>query len=333
MHESDRLYEAAALYYLQDETMESIGTRLKVSRSTVSRMLRQARETGLVRISLASPDSLSSPLAERLREAFGVTVHVVPVRDSARPTNRLDAVARQAAMLLAEWMDDETSLGVAWGTTVSAVANHLPITPTRGSQIVQLNGAASTTTTGVAYTGDILARFGQAFDAHVQHFPVPAFFDYVDTRTALWRERSVRRVLSMQSRLDIAVFGVGAFQGPTMSHVYAAGYLSAEEMGALLQEGVVGDICTVAIREDGSYADIPLNARASGPTPEVLAGVRRRLCVVAGRHRAQATLGALRSGAVTDLVVDEQTARALLDRLRSPLPAPVRGRRPTADPR
>ncbi|MBW3086128.1 Deoxyribonucleoside regulator [Austwickia sp. TVS 96-490-7B] len=314
MHESDRVYEAAALYYLQDETMESIGSRLQVSRSTVSRMLKQARDSGIVRISVAPAEALTSPLAERLRSAFTVSAHVVPVRDSANIATRLDAVARQAAALLGDLITDETIVGVAWGTTMSAVSSHLPSAATRGSEVVQLNGAANMTTSGVAYASEILARFGRAFDAHVHNFPVPAFFDYPDTKAALWRERSVRRVLDRQARMDIAVFGVGTFAGPMPSHVYSSGYLSSEDIAELLRQGAVGDICTVALREDGTYADIPLNQRASGPTPAMLAQVPRRVCVVAGQHRAQATLGALRSGAVTDLIIDEQTARSLLDR-------------------
>lgn len=305
------MYDAATMYYLHDQTMESIGARLGVSRSTVSRLLREARDTGLVRITIAPSGQIPSRLAEQLRQAFGVTAHIVPTRESVTPDGVLDAVARQAATLLADVMGDETTLGVAWGVTITAVAEHLLPQPTRGSAIVQLNGAASTSSSGVAYAGEILARFGTAYDAQVHYFPVPAFFDYADTRTALWRERAVRRVLDLQEHLDVAIFGVGTFAGTHMSQVYAGGYLTADEMADLLQQGAVGDICTVLLRADGSYADIPLNSRASGPTPQVLSGVARRICVVAGRHRAPATLGALRSGAVTDLVIDESTARAV----------------------
>lgn len=313
MHERDAMYEAASLYYLQDHTMEAIGARLGVSRSTVSRLLREARDTGLVRITLAPSGRVASRLAEQLQQAFAVTAHVVPIRESAPPAAHLDAVARQAAALLNAYMSDDTTLGVAWGTTVSAVAGHLTPQATNGSAIVQLNGAASTSSSGLVYAGEILARFGAAFDTEVHYFPVPAFFDYVETKAALWRERAVRRVLDLQEHLDLAVFGVGSFSGPQLSHVYAGGYLSADELAELLRLGAVGDICTVALRADGSYADIPLNARATGPTPAVLSRVGRRVCVVAGRHRAAATLGALRSGAVTDLVIDEATARAVLD--------------------
>ena len=78
------------------------------------------------------------------------------------------------------------------------------------------------------------------------------------------------------------------------------------------REGVVGDVCTVLLRDDGTWSDINLNARATGPTPGRLARIPRRLCVVAGTGKARACLAALRARAATDLVVDEATARAVL---------------------
>ena len=54
---ADDVWTAASMYYLQGETMDVIAKHLGTSRSTVSRLLKQARETGLVRISLAQPTS------------------------------------------------------------------------------------------------------------------------------------------------------------------------------------------------------------------------------------------------------------------------------------
>jgi hypothetical protein len=63
--------------------------------------------------------------------------------------------------------------------------------------------------------------------------------------------------------------------------------------------------------------------------------VPRRVCVVAGDNKVVPLLAALRSGVVTDLVVDEQTATRLLGivsprdavgRASKLPPAPVRGR-------
>jgi deoxyribonucleoside regulator len=310
---------AARLYYLQDETMEGIARRLDVSRSTVSRLLKSARDLGLVHISVRSDATAGSGhLAERIRTGYGVRTHVVPVRSGATELQRLDQVAMVAARLLMDWFDDEMVLGVAWGTTVAAVARRLGRKPTRGSDVVQLNGAANTHTSGLEYASTIVSAFGDAFDAAVHHFPVPAFFDFADTRAAMWRERSIRRVLEVQARADVAIFGVGSIGGQVPSHVYAAGYLDDADVRALAREHVVGDVCTVFLREDGSYRDIEINRRATGPSPRELGAIGRRVCVVAGDAKVVPLVAAMRAQTMTDLVIDESTARRLLARTPGP---------------
>ena len=311
----DHMYLAATRYYVQGETMESIAHGLEVSRSIVSRLLSAARESGLVRITIADSAGSHSPIARALSDAFDVTVHLVPARGSATPNARIDQVARRGASLLAEIVDDDQVIGVAWGATMAALTRHLPRRPLAGSTIVQMNGGAGHHTSGIPWIREILQSVGDAFDAEVALFPVPAFFDYAATKRAMWRERSVRRVLALLDRMDVAVFGVGSLTGAVASHVYASGYLEDAERASLLADGVVGDICTVLIREDGTFADIAANQRATGPTPAELRRAGRRVCVVADPTRAPAILGALRAGAVTDLVIDDATARATLARM------------------
>jgi DNA-binding transcriptional regulator LsrR (DeoR family) len=309
------VYQAATRYYIQGETMETIARQLMLSRSTVSRLLKEARDTGLVRISLADHQGSTSPLAISLTRRFGVRVHLVAVRKSANETRRLDQVARMAGPLLTEAVDDHQVIGVAWGTTVAHVVGHVARRPLVDARVVQINGGANPLNSGIPYVGEILRAFGDAFDAEVVFFPMPAFFDQVGAKDVMWRERSVRNVLDLRRKLDLAVFGVGCLQARVPSHVYSAGYLDAAEVAELIADGVVGDVCTVLLREDGSYADIPLNERATGLTPAELLKVPRRICVVADPSRAPAVVGALKAGVATDLVLDEGTARAVLDRL------------------
>ena len=317
----------ATLYYLQDETMAAIATRLGVSRSTVSRMLKEARDEGIVRISVDSGGP-RGPLADEVEELFGVRAHVVPVRDRTPSVLRLERVAVLAAQLLSEVVTDECTIGIAWGTTLSAVVGRLAPKPTHGSVVVQLNGAANTHSSGVTYAGELLRAVGEAYDASVLYFPVPAFFDHPETREALRRERAVKRVLEAQAAADIAVFSVGALHGELGSEVYVGGYLDRDDLATAVRQGVVGDVCTVLLREDGTWEDIALNARASGPPPPMLARIPRRICVVADPSKAAALRGALRAGVATDLVIDEATVRALLQRHRGrrrpPPPRPTR---------
>ena len=308
-------FRAATMYYLQNQTMDVIATTLQVSRSTVSRMIAHARDVGMVRIAVEQPTSRSGQnLGHRLAATFGIRAHVVPVRPRSTELQRLDQVAAVAANLLGQWFASRMVLGVAWGTTVSAIAGHLRRMPTTGSTVVQLNGAANTYASGITYASDLIGAIAENFDATSQHFPVPAFFDHPETKTLMWRERSVERVLDMQRRVDIALFGVGALTADVPSHVYSAGYLTDQEITALTADGVVGDVCTVFHREDGSYRDIEINSRATGPTPRELRRIARRVCVVVGDRKVPALLGALRARVATDLVLDETTAGHLLER-------------------
>ncbi len=314
------MYRVAQLYYVHDETMDSIAKRLGVSRSTVSRLLKQAREAGIVRISLSQELSASGALTEAFAETFGVRAHVVAVRENVGDFRRLDAVARFAAQLVDEIVEDGFTIGVAWGTTLSAVAAKLPIHPRRAVRLVQLNGAANPSTSGIPYAGSIITRMAEATGGEVTYFPVPAFFDFAQTREAMWRERSIQRVLEMQRECDLAIFGIGALRGPLTSHVYTGGYLDEADLDNLARSAVVGDVCTVMLRSNGTWEDIEINKRASGPTPTELKQIPLRLCVVAGEYRAAATLGALRAGLITDLVIDEPTARKILEPMARDLP-------------
>ncbi|MCS5736184.1 sugar-binding transcriptional regulator [Herbiconiux daphne] len=304
---------AAHLYYLQDLTMEAIASELHTSRSSVSRLLGFARDIGLVEIQVKSPADRISSVQDRIHEQHGVNAYVVPVPDSTAEVDRLERVAMSAARILGPFFDSNMTMGIAWGSTLSAVSRHLQDKVTHNSQIVQLNGASNAQTTGIGYASEIMSRFGRAFGAYVQQFPVPAFFDDPRTKEVLWRERSIRRVLEIQKRMDIALFGLGSALADVPSHVYVGGYLDEADFEQLRHSEVVGDVATVFYRADGSSDDIPMNARSSGPSLSLLSKVSRRVCVVSGRSKLPALRGALAAGVMTDLIIDEATAHSLLD--------------------
>ena len=339
-----RAYEAASMYYVQGETMEVIAHHLRVSRSTVSRLLARARQEGVVRVTLVQPGGAGS-LEGRMTQAFGVRTHIVPVREGTTEIHRLQQVASVAAAHMVDLIEalaeqagnggpqaqdpagsgGEGSVqgrgsggvvvGVAWGTTMSEVSAALPSRSVPGLTVVQLNGASDPVREGPS-AGELLSRMRLSLGARTISFPVPAFFDHVATREAMWSERSVKRVLAVTRRASLAVFGVGALDalnGALPSQVYEGGHLTAREQAVLRRQNVVGDVCTVLLRSDGSWRDVTLNARATGPTPAQLSRIPRRLCVAAGTGKARALLAALRARTATDLIVDDATARTVLE--------------------
>ena len=339
-----RAYEAASMYYVQGETMEVIAHHLRVSRSTVSRLLARARQEGVVRVTLVQPGGAGS-LEGRMTQAFGVRTHIVPVREGTTEIHRLQQVASVAAAHMVDLIEALAEqagnggpqvqdpagsggegpvqgrgsggvvVGVAWGTTMSEVSAALSSRSVPGLTVVQLNGASDPVREGPS-AGEVLSRMRLSLGARTISFPVPAFFDHVATREAMWSERSVKRVLAVTRRASLAVFGVGALDalnGALPSQVYEGGHLTARDQAVLRRQNVVGDVCTVLLRSDGSWRDVTLNARATGPTPAQLSRIPRRLCVAAGTGKARALLAALRARTATDLIVDDATARAVLE--------------------
>lgn len=313
---NELLLRVARLYHVQSETMDAIANQLGVSRSTVSRLLKEARDRGLVRISIVDPERPMSRLAELFQRYFHVNAHLVHVRAGASSVFLLDQVAKVAAKLISETVHGGDTVGVAWGTTTSAIAMRLRPRDLSGVTVVGLNGGANHRTTGLPYVGSILERFAAAFRGEEQLFPLPAFFDDPETRAAMWRERSTQHVLEVRAGSRVAVFGVGGLGSELQSHVYSANYLDETDLAELARSRVVGDVCTVMLREDGTWRDIAFNDRASGITPAELRGIPKRICVVSGVTKAAPVLGALRAGVMTDLVVDDETARAVLRRMR-----------------
>ncbi|WP_373427067.1 sugar-binding transcriptional regulator [Pseudarthrobacter siccitolerans] len=300
------------MYYLQDLTMDAIARELRTSRSTVSRLLSSARDSGLVQVQIRNPLDTAPELEGLIRRRFGVDVHVVPVVETLNEAETLDRVAMQAARTIGPLVDSNAIIGVAWGSTLSAVSRQLTRKITHDSVIVQLNGAGNMHTTGITYASDIMRRFGSAYGARVEQFPVPAFFDHAATKTAMWNERSVQRILALQAKMSIAIFGVGSVDADYPSHVYAGGYLDENDLKILANSDVVGDVATVFFRSDGSSDGIVLNERSTGPALSELRQVRRRICVVSGVSKINGLKGALAAGLATDLILDEATARRLV---------------------
>ena len=293
--------------------MEDIATEMRISRSSISRLLAYAREIGLVEITVHSPQDGIDSLAARITDLFGVTAEIVPTPVRASDAERLARVARSAARRVATLADDNMSIGIAWGATVSAIARELPSRRLHNVHVVQMNGAANPMTSGLPYASSILERFATAFGADVQLFPVPALFDDPHTKDLMWRERSVRRVLNAQDDIGMFVFGLGSPRADVPSHVYSGGYLSGDDLHSLMRDGIVGDCATVFYRIDGSSSGIQLNERSSGPSLDAIRRIPRRLCAVSSLSKFDALRGALAANLITELVVEETLARRLLE--------------------
>ena len=102
-------------------------------------------------------------------------VHVVPVPNNSSEEEWLERVAQHTAYYLNSIFDSKMVLGIAWGTTLSAISRHLLPKTLHDAQIVQLNGAGNTQTMGIEYASEIIMHFAQKFPGCRPFFPSPLF--------------------------------------------------------------------------------------------------------------------------------------------------------------
>ena len=304
----------AKMYYYYNLTTDRIAREMNVSRSTVSRLLSFAKKEGFVEVRINDPADHPQQLEEKIRKAFKLKqIQVVPMAENTTEAERLERVAQYTANYLSSVFSSNMILGVAWGTTTTAISRNLVPKTTHHSQIVQLNGAGNMDSLGIEYASEIIMQFAKNYRAAYHLFPVPAFFDKVQTKKALWEETSIKRILDLQSKADLLLYSIGAVNAGIASHLHIEGYLRKSDYVELKKSEVVGDIATVFFREDGSYNNISINLRSSGPSIDLIKN-KNGICVVSGEAKLKGLYAAIKGKILSELILDEPTARLFVER-------------------
>lgn len=298
------LGQVAQMYYEQSATQDAIAAALKLSRPTVSRLLKEAREEGVVQIIINTPFRYVPELEADLAASFPGLRHVRVLR-----TSESSVVARAAAAYLGAILRDGDVIGVSWGNTMEELTNYLPNRVLRQATVVQLNGGVAQAGVGTNAT-EVAARFGRAFSADVYVLHVPAVVDNDQVREALLQNRETARVLELGRRANVRIYGVGVPESNSV--LVKAGYVTPQYLQGLRRKGAVGDICSRYFTEHGAVCDPDLNGRTIGIPLEALAQAEHAIAVVPGFHRAPGALGALRGRFLNVLITDEATAREIL---------------------
>lgn len=302
----------ARMYYHLGLTTTEIARQLGITRPTVSRLLTWARGNGLIEYRIHDYQNIRLELEREIEAMYGLReVKVVPVQPDAPIDQQTNAVASFTAHFLSGLIGSSTVLAVAWGATVSKIAGNLTPRPEPGMSVVQLTGSGNNNAGhGVTDATRTISQFARNWHGQGYLLPIPAYFDNPSTKEAMYEERVVRRVKDVAARADIALFSIGVPNAN--SYIYRAGYVRDTELQRLRKNGVVGDIATVFFRADGSYEDIEMNKRSTGPDLRSLAEHPYSICVVAGRNKVGALQGALRGGFMNTLIIDEGTAVELV---------------------
>ena len=309
------LAEVAHLYYVKDFTQAQIAERMGVSRSNVSRILKDARKHGMVEIRIHSPLRTVPNLQQELVTRLGLRECLV-LSDVDRDYQFFEAtdtpkqVAELAARHLQESTIDGDIIGLGWGRSVYRVARSRFLREQRDVTIVQAMGSMGGSIAefdGVATTAYMAGALGAG--AHYLHAPMLVTDELV--KSGLLRDPHIRKTLEVARRSNTIVSSVGM---PTQQHgQYLTGYLNDADLEHIRDQGAVGDICGAYYALDGSPVPLEMDGRSIALSFEELRQIPNRIGVGSGAEKPEANVGAARSGLINVLITDENTAIKMLD--------------------
>lgn len=297
------LYRAAQLYYLEDANQADIALRLNTSRTTVSRLLAEARAAGIVRIEVVDPAQLTSgELTDDLQRALGLRAAYVTPSDSGRQIGPVLAGAVSEALTATDLKAGDALL-VSSGATLHAVAQQ-PLPSLPGVLVAPTVGGVDEP--GEPYQTNEIAR---AIAVKVHGSPM-LLYAPLQPSEGLYRmlleEPSTRRVTSLWTDAKVALLGIGA---PPRTRQLRPSVLAHDDS---VPSAAVGDICARPFDGEGRPLSFPGSDRLMAMDLADLTRVPWSIGVAVGADKVPAILAAVEAGWVNTLVTDAPTARALL---------------------
>ena len=113
------------------------------------------------------------------------------------------------ARYLDDRIDDESVIGVGWGSTVYHVVTSGYLHRKRGVSVVQMMGSVGGATPDID-GGQVASRLGQALGPKVFYLQAPMVVTDAAVRAGLLRDPHIRQTLETARRADVLLVSVGA---------------------------------------------------------------------------------------------------------------------------
>lgn len=199
-------------------------------------MLKEARELGIVEISIKEPWDRNMELEQQFMKLFSLKDIGIIVPKESNDTLILQKIGEVAAYYLDNVIDEHTILGMSWGNTmyhtVKAVktSKNIPLT------VVPIMGAANVRTPE-RDSLDLSKELAHAYGGSYYYIYAPLFVNLVIVRKSLEEEPNIQQSLDIARSANIILTSVGSI-------VYKSwkAYLSTKDLHNLEKRGAIGHI-------------------------------------------------------------------------------------------
>ena len=280
-----------------NEIAEEIGR----SRFATARMVRRARELGLIEVRPTMPVPIDADLSARIARQFGLRSALVVATRSTDDAEVREALASVTARYLSETVEEDDVLGVAPGRTLARASREIDQLPS--ADVVQLTGIGWPR---LEEGAEVVSAIGRAAGGATFPLYVPILID--PEAAPILHHPAITGTMRRFRHVRKAFLTVG---GWPRSSLLAQILGENGERAGFEERGVVAEICTTLLDIQGRTVS-GLEWRFIGISEEELRAVPLRVAIGGGEWKQQAVLATLRSGLVNVLITDVRTAELAL---------------------
>ncbi|MEA4812445.1 MAG: sugar-binding domain-containing protein [Anaerolineaceae bacterium] len=303
--------EIARYYYVDKLQQEEIGRQYGYSTSTISRLLKESIDEGIVEIIIHYPFESDPKLENELRSLFPnlLGVHVIPFKEGSY-AEIVDTLGSVAASVLSRNLQDGYTLGLSLGMAVAATIRQFKAKVPMHVRVIRLQGA----TDGEMVEGTNLAQvLASQLGNDSIIIPSPWILSSAVSRELIMQEQSVKEVLEMAGKADIGLVGVGCMEAE-FSTIFRNYLISQQELNQIKLQGGVGEICGKYFDRFGNIMDVEFNSRSVSIDLNKMKTYKNVIGVVGSPAKAEAVTAAIGAGYVKTLITDSRTALRILAR-------------------
>jgi deoxyribonucleoside regulator len=305
------IIRAAELYYEKQISQADIAKQLNCSRSTVSRLLAEAMESGIVHITIRRPVEKINSLANQIKKLFKLK-EVVVVAGGISNKKALENVGFASAELLSQVVHSNIIIGISFGVTLRHMVDRMDefLFDYDNIEIIQLIGGLGTGDPRI--DGPELARkMAIHFRGTYRYIQAPALLESPNLAKQLMQESYIAETINRGKNAEIVISSVGSLTD-NLSSMERSGYMKKENRAEYLAKGAVGHSLARLIDENGEPIDIPYNDSVVSVPLDVLRKAKWSIGIGANPLKAPVFIAAIKGHQFNALVIDDGTAREIL---------------------
>jgi len=293
---------------VQGMTQAQAAAQFGVTRLKVNKSLAEARERGIVRVTINSSFGPCVELEEQLRARFRLdTATVAPVGgDDFKLHTVLGAALGQFLNRQLEQPDIKL-FGMSWGNTLNMATRFMEPMNRPDLEITSVMGGLTKGSDVNSY--EITTRLADLCNAAHSYFTAPVYASSSASRALMEQQQEFRGSIEKIRAADGLALAAGDMEN---SLLLADGLPDDIMVQDLKDAGAVGDIMGYFLRADGSLIEHDINARVLGIKLTDLDNLSNVVVAAGGAKKVPIMHAILQRGCVNHLVTDEYTARDLL---------------------